>query len=141
MPRAQKDGFTAPDYLKAAEDFAKEGDFESAFKAQATANQLVAYEQQYYAQKAQETQQQLVMAQFTDDLQKVIQKDPQAAWDTQSPLALEMNDLLNKNPKAIYFRGRCGAHLPIRQDAAGEPGTGSYPGRSREKLQGESRGT
>jgi hypothetical protein len=111
LPRAQKDGFTAPDYYKASQDFFKEGDYENAYKAMATANELVAYEQQYYQQTAQQQQQAVVMNQFQADLQQVIQHDPEAEWkqnmpeESQTPLARAVNQVLNERPYLVYFPG------------------------------------
>lgn len=101
MPRAQKDGFTAPDYAKAAQDFAKQGDFENAFRAQQTAQELVAYEQQHYAEQAQKDQQLVLDRQFAASLEEGFKKEPDARVDG-SPISNEVKTILKEHPY-LYF--------------------------------------
>lgn len=102
QPRATKDGFTAPDYAKAAEDFVKNGDYENAYKAQRTVQDLIAYEQQFYAQQSEQQQAKILDQAFTADLQKAIEADPEVDPASNSPLSKEISSLLSGHPYLYY---------------------------------------
>jgi|ERR1041385_855334 hypothetical protein len=103
MPRATKDGFSAPDYAKAAEDFARNGDFENAFKAEKTVQDLLAYEQRYYAEQNQKQQQTILEQTFQADLQKAISIDADADPNSGSQLSKEMKTLFDEHPYMTFL--------------------------------------
>jgi hypothetical protein len=104
MPRAQKDGFTAPDYAKAAEDFAKEGDYENAFRAFQTERELIAYEQEWYAQNSQKQQQMVLDADFRASLEEGIKGEPD--WNNNgSPIRAAVDQILAEYPGVYYLPG------------------------------------
>jgi hypothetical protein len=102
LPRAQKDGFTAPDYAKAAQDFANEGDYENAFRAFQTERELIEYEQQWYAQNAQEQQRKVLDYQFQQSLEEGFKLAPDARTPG-TPINQALDTLLKQHPYLYYI--------------------------------------
>ncbi len=97
-PRATKNGYSAPDYDKAAQEFAKSGDFENAFKANQTAHELVAYEQRFWAEQSQKQEATIVQAAFDQNLRELVAENPDAAPESGSPLSKDMATLFQTYP-------------------------------------------
>ena len=101
-PRAQKDGYTADDYRKASDGFAREGDWENAFKAAKEAQQLYAYEQQWYAQQEQQYERTAIQHAFQENLNETIKKYPAADPATGSELSKRMAAIFESRPHLLY---------------------------------------
>jgi hypothetical protein len=92
-PRATKNGYTADEYEKAATEFIKEGEHESAVKALAAAREVREFEAQHYQKMHVEN----VEKAFNEDMAAVMQEFPDTA-KADHPIAAEIQSILKANP-------------------------------------------
>jgi hypothetical protein len=91
-PRATKNGYTADEYEKAATEFIKEGEHESAVKALAAAREVREFESKHYQKMHVEN----VEKAFNADMAAVMQEFPDTA-KADHPIAAEIQSILKAN--------------------------------------------
>jgi hypothetical protein len=98
-PEATLHGYTAAEYAKAANDFAKAGDYEHAYQALGAIDQIREFEAQYYAQ----AQAQANDAAFNSDMDACIKERAELA-DPNTPIAQAVMGVLGEFPELYYLK-------------------------------------
>ncbi len=97
-------GFSAKDYWKASQEFAKQGDHENAYKALAKAQEIRQWESNYYQQQAQVESHKSYESAWQSQMDKSFKDDPDTDINSGSELSKTISSLLEEYPEAFYLK-------------------------------------